>query len=468
MAASAGRRAQAESLRLVRWTRPQRLFLEDDRRLSIWRDGNRVGKSWALAAEIIHRARGRHPFKKTHRPPVRILVVGVSLEQMDPLMEAIWRFLPKGEIDPRNGYDLGRGITGKPPRIVFTSGPGAGSAINFATYRQGGQRIAGGAYHFIACDEPATESMYGELKPRLLTTRGDMRINFTPTPDAPPQGWLRELVDLAVIPEHNYHLNEANVWPEGRASPLLTQAEIDAEVATWLEVERAMRLIGAWEPVVTGRWLTQFSDANVAPFHVRDLPAGATVSIGIDHGAQAGKQAAVLVVTHDGQGERPSVWWADEACSDGYTTPEQDAAACLNMIRRNGLTYDEVDTWVGDRPVGENRWLISKSNKDVLRELARQLGRPVEDCTRISTPRKWSGSVTHGLRLINGLAGRRDDEDRPSFLISPRCVQLIAAAKTFAGDTRDPGKDVLDAARYATEKTVRYRPSWGGARLFHS
>lgn len=467
-AASAGRRSADEALRFVRWTRPQRLFLEDDRRTAIWRDGNRLGKSWALAYEVIARCRGRHPFKRTHPPPIRALIVGHSLEQMEPLMAAIWRFLPKHEIDDRCGFDPGRGITGKPPRIVFTSGPGAGSVVSFATYRQGSQRVAGGAYHFIGCDEPATESMFGELRPRLLTTRGDMRVNFTPTPDAPPQGWLRDLVEAGTIPEHNYHLSEATVWPEGAPRPLLYQAEIDAEASTWLEVERAMRLEGAWEPVVSGRWLTQFSDANVASFATPDLPTGATVGVGVDHGANAGKQAACLIVVDQGRSERPRVWWCDEVVSDGYTTPEQDASAILAMLRRNGLTYDDVDDWVGDRPTGENRWLVSKSNRDLLRELARQVGRPLEECRRIHTPKKWAGSLTHGLRLVNGLCGRRDEQDAPALLVSQRCETLIEACRTFAGDRRDPGKDILDAARYPTERLVKVSPSWSGVRLFHA
>ena len=127
-------------------------MVADTSRLVLWRDGNRLGKSFALAWELIHRCRGTHPFKTTHRPPIRALVISVSLDQIVPLMEAIWMLVPKGELSSKCGFDPGRGITGKPPRLVFESGPGKGSVISFATYRQGSTRIAGGEYQVVVMD----------------------------------------------------------------------------------------------------------------------------------------------------------------------------------------------------------------------------------------------------------------------------------------------------------------------------
>ena len=174
----------------LRLTKCQESFLSDDAPIAIWRDGNQIGKSTALAYDLIERCRGTHPFIKTHRPPIRALVISVSLEQMAPLMEKIWQLTPKDEIDERCGYDPGRGITGKPPRLVFTEGPGKGSTISFATYRQGATRIAGGTYHIVICDEPPPEEMFGEVMPRVMKERGLIRVGLTPTPDMPEQGWL--------------------------------------------------------------------------------------------------------------------------------------------------------------------------------------------------------------------------------------------------------------------------------------
>ncbi len=463
-ARAAERKQRRSAIDYVRLTRPQRLFVSDRRRLVLWRDGNRLGKTFAAAWEIVHRARGTHPYLSTHRPPVKILVVSYSVEQMAPMCEAIWNMLPKDEIDPRNQYDPGRGFTGKPPRIVFVAGPGKGSVITFATYKAGSKKVAGGEYHAIFCDEPPTESMYGELKPRTLSTKGDFRICFTPTPDSPPLGWLRDLIDEGTVHEQNYGLSEANCWPEGAPRPLIAQTDIDEEVATWLEVEREMRLGKSWEPVVTGRWLTRFDDANVLPFDIADLPLGAFVAIGIDHGAEAGKQAAMLLVMENRDTLDARVWYCDETVSDGYTTPEQDAESILAMLRRNDLVYDDVDDWIGDRPTGENKHLVSKSNRDLLRQIARIIRRPVEQCARIHTPQKWAGSVTHGLRLLNGLFGSRTEHGEPRALVhSSKCPNFIQFCRTFRGDRRDPLKDVGDAGRYPVERNVKVR-SWAGGR----
>lgn len=463
MVREGARRGRVTALDFVRLTAPQRAVVSDPRRLTLWRDGNRLGKSYAAAWEIVQRCRGSHPWLPTHAPPIRVLCVSYSIEQMEPLMQCLWSLLPKDEIDPRNNYDPGRGITGKPPRIVFVSGPGKGSIIQFATYKAGSQRVAGGAYHFVVCDEPPTESMYGELKPRVLSTRGSFRLFFTPTPDAPDLGWLRDLVDAGVVSEHNFGLAESNLWPEGAVRPLLFQQEIDDEVATWLEVEREMRLHGAWEPVITGRWLTNFDDTNVAPFTVRDKELrGAFLAVGIDHGAKAGKQAAMLTAMREHDTLHPRVWWIDETQSSGFTDPAQDAAAILGMLRRRGLRYDDVDEWVGDRPTGESRYLVNKSNMEIRRELARLLGRPYEELKRIHTPRKFAGSVTFGLRKLNGLFGMVDDDGRARGQVHPRCAGFRAFCEQFQGDRRDPLKDIGDAGRYPVERNLRAR-SFGGA-----
>jgi len=464
LAREGARRKRDNRLEWARLTPPQRTVASDPRRLTLWRDGNRLGKSFAAAWEIVQRCRGSHPWLRTKRPPLRVLCVSYSLEQMEPLMEALWSLLPKAELDPRNGYDPGRGITGKPPRIVFVEGPGRGSVVQFATYKAGSQRVAGGAYDLVVCDEPPTETMYGELKPRILTTRGTMRLYFTPTPDSPPLGWLRDLVDEGVVAEHNFGLNEANTWPEGAVRPLLYQSEIDSESATWLSVEREMRLRGAWEPVVSGRWLTNFDEANVRPFDVADPElAGAWLAIGIDHGANAGKQAATLLAMKDRATLDARVWWIDEHVSDGFTTPEQDANAILGMLRRHGLQYDDVDDWIGDRPTGDSRYLVSKSNRDLRRQLARLVGRPVEQTDWIHTPKKWAGSVTHGLRLLNGLFGARTEAGSSRGIVHPRCERFRKFCETFQGDRRDPLKDVGDAGRYPVERNVVAR-SWDGPR----
>ena len=468
-ATSGAQKATNRPLDWIRLTGPQRDFVSTSERLALWIDGNRLGKSWGLAFDGVQTARNSHPFLTLPPGPKRCLFASYSWDQMEPLQEKIWQMCPKDEIDPRNGFDEGRGITGKPPRIRFVRGPGKGSVITFATFKAGSQRVAGGAYHWVGSDEPPTEGMYGELKPRILTTRGRYKMTLTPTPEAPPLNWLRELVEKGVVERLNYGLEERHVWPVWPSKsprPLLSQKEIDDEVSTWLAHELEMRLRGAWEPISTDRWVRNFTEENVRSFSVRDLPEGAFVAVGVDHGLQPGKQAAVLVVIWDRGGPRPRVWWRDEVWSEGFTSPEQDARNILEMLRRNGLQYGDVDDWIGDYPTGEHRRLVQKTNKELRRELALVLGVKVEDTKWIVTPKKWDGSVRSGLRQMNGLFGARDPDGKPIALVHERMTRFRKFLDTFKGDRRDPEKDVGDAGRYPVERNVKAQTFGGPSGIY--
>jgi hypothetical protein len=122
--------------------------------------------------------------------------------------------------------------------------------------------------------------------------------------------------------------------------------------------------------------------------------------------------------------------------ADGYTTPEQDADAIAEMLTRWGLKYEDVDEWVGDRSTNANHFEIRKGN---------------------ATPRKWSGSVRHGFRLLNAIMARRDEKhpELSHFVVHPRAQLFATAAQEWSGRKDDAKKDILDAVRYAVERAVR-------------
>ena len=66
-------------------------------------------------------------------------------------------------------------------------------------------------------------------------------------------------------------------------------------------------------------------------------------------------------------------------------------------------------------------------------------------------PKKFSGSMVYGMRLLNTLMERKD------VVISPRASDFSDACKVFAGDKRDPAKDVIDAVRYSIERAVKHK-----------
>jgi len=463
LARRASQRLRRDPMLDLRLTRPQRQWVETTHPRAVWRDGNRLGKSWAQAADIVLFARGMHP-NQTHRGALRIVVASESWAQFVPLQRRLWDLLPRAEIHPKLYFSPGQGIKGfKEPVIPFVSGPAAGTEIILCTYQQGAVRLAGGNYHRAYCDEPPPETFVGELLPRLAQQGGHLRMTFTPTPESPPLEWLRDKVDAwkagkpGGFAEYNHGLTPENVLVHGGPIPVpyMTAAQIEQFAADCLPVERAMRMQGAWDPLSAGRWLTNYGPGC---HHYSPPPVGARLALGIDHGAAAGKQAAVLVAcTQDGT-LAPRVWVMGESLSDGYTTPEQDARAVLAMLADCGVGWDDLDVIVGDRPTGRNRFAVAKSNRDLAQFVAWQLGKKRREVW-IDTPKKWAGSVNHGFRIINAIMGREDD-GRSHFLLAPTCGQLTKAIQSFEGDRRDPHKDILDAARYAIERLVDGSRGW--------
>jgi len=122
------------------------------------------------------------------------------------------------------------------------------------------------------------------------------------------------------------------------------------------------------------------------------------------------------------------------------------------MLHRAGLEVEDVDLWVGDRPA-DARGLVRKSNSILRRHLAVLAGIAYNRFPRITTPRKFDGSVVAGLTMLNSLAAT-DTRGTPHLLVSPRCPELARAFMTFQGHKQDPAKDILDAARYPVERLV--------------
>ena len=403
---------------------------------ALWRDGNQLGKSFALARLIVDVCMGVHPTIKRRR--AKVLVVSVSFEQMAPLMEKIWQLAPKAKLK-FGEFDEGRGFCGKPPRVIFDNG----ATITFATYGQGSTRVAGGTYDLVCMDEPPTEGMYGEVRPRVLKRRGFIRVTMTPTPEMPPQDWYRERVERGMVTEYNFGLSEAILQPPGYPMPWLSQAEIDEYAAGLLEVERGMRVKGDWAAKILGAWMRSFTrERNVQPQDLASL-ARWELAVGADHGTSGKKQAAVLVAARFGATPRPRVRVLAETTSKATTTrPEEDAAAIQEMLRSVGLEIGHVDKWVGDVSTGSWKTGVVKSNaalRDELRRLDPNMRGDIE------RPVKGRGSVAEGVRLLNTLA------DRDHLEVDPRARRFIMACEQFDGDEKHKLKDVLDAGRYATE-----------------
>lgn len=458
--------AAADPIAALRLTNPQDGFLRVQAREALIRGGNKIGKSKTLAAHVVMTCRGTHPYRRRFRGPVRVLVVGESWEQMDGLIELIWELLPKHEIDPKVNFVSGAGITGyKKPHIRFVAGPGKGSIIHFATYQQGAKRIAGGKYHLVVLDEPPPEAVYGECLGRIGSPYfGDLRVGFTPTLETHEDvGYLKDRCAKGKCVDFQVSFGIDAVTPRGSKLldvPWMTPSQVEEVIESYLPIERDMRVHGAWDPAFLGRVIAEYDERH---FGDHRPPPGVEclIAVGVDHGVKVGRQVAVLAACAvDGS----RVWFIDEAVEKERTTSRDDAQAILDMLARNGLTWDKVDYWLGDRAHGGDQYSSGKDNNDLEHEFGILLKVTRKELRRrglqFHQPFKTGGSKWRGSRLLNNLFGL------DQAWVSKRCPNLHRALLAWEGRDDDPEKDKVDAARYIVERLqddralkLRSRPS---------
>lgn len=443
----------------LRWAEWQRGVIASPSPSLVVRGANRVGKTQVLAARFVHTIRGTNPWcPRPWRGPLNALFIGEDITQMMRAggpVETLWSMLPRDEIDPGIYFARGKGIVGsKTPVIPLVSGPGEGTVIMIGTYNQDPQTYAGFKGHLIWADEPLPELTYSELSPRLMDYGGWMQVGFTPVMNMPRQTYMRDLVTAGQFEEHHVVLTPRNTWPEGYARPRYTQEDIDRLVAKWPRIQVALRRDAVWEAVVENRYLSAFDgEQHVKPFVIggrgpHDVPPGAKLYVGVDHGLKPGKQAACLVAVVGGTSQAPRVWWVAEANDEGHSSSRDDARAILRMLAEAGVHPAHVDGWIGDRSTPDGRYLKGKTNKDLrlhLQAEAKLAGTPLPDDMWIETPSKFEGSVYAGADEMNAAFS----EGRG--LVHERCTGLKEAFQTWKGGKTEPSKDRFDGARYPFE-----------------
>jgi len=442
-------RADTRPLDFVRWTPPQKRWLSDPSTVKLLRGGNQCGKTHAQAAETIWRCMGTHPFLETHPVPIEAWMVVYSWEQSLSVQQKVYDLLPKDALMPDVEYTHGRGFRGKTPIIRFKNG----SVLRFKTCSQGTLALASSTIHYCGVDEPPPRSIFGELAARILRTQGVIGLTMTPV-GRNDVGWLRQLVEDGQVSDTPAPLTVENCTVEGGLSPMLTQAQIDEVAARYLPIDRDARLLGAWECANPEACFDAFDEHHIS----EQMPPGGrqlNVCIGIDHGADAGSEFAVLTVV-DRNDEHPRIWVIDEY-SSGAASETVHAAGILEMLTRNGLRWEHVDRIVGDRAYGGKRWGGRMSNSRLIRSFE-QLMKIQPGSLRPSVRTAWKprGSVYVGVGIIHASMVRDN-----CFSIHPRCTNTISSLRNF--DFRDgPHKHAIDSLRYSLEiitKTRLYAPN---------
>jgi hypothetical protein len=373
-------------------------------------------------------------------------------------VRSLWRFLDprafKARIDLSEGSVKGQRL----PILTAIAGPGAGSQIRLGTYEMGALSVQGWTIHRAQLDEPPKQPFYTEVRSRVVTTGGRVRMGFCPTAahmgvDGIALDYVWRLVDDGLIGLIHAPLCVESVTPARGLIrvPTMSKADIEAFAREIPARDRSMRLGLARYPHQEGAYFDAYSTALV-----RDLgiPAG-NLGIGIDHGSKPGRQRASLVVV-TGRGMNAKIHVLRHYRSVGRSDDAADAAGILEMLRATGHTIDDVDFWVGDRAHGGDRNGGKKSNSRLRRAIAQAVGIDVsqrnwfrrlpQPLQRLYPPYKTEGSVWDDAEVLHRAMVRA------GFTLDPSCAEgedsLSQDFLAWQGSSTDPHKDGIDSVRY--------------------
>ena len=459
--------ARARRDPLAYWlpTAPQLSWLKDPARVRLFRAGNQIGKSAAQSYEIVTRLLGRSPYRAVPPAPTTVWLVCHSWSQSQVLQCKIYDMMPPGALHKDCIFTPGKGFSGITPIIRMQNG----SICRIRTTSQAKGRagmlgLESDSVSYIGIDEPCPRDVWGSLSARTLRggtggAMGEIGITMTPLGDVE---YLREMVEKGRISETVAALTVENCTPINprtgqRLRPLVDQKTIDEISGSYLPMDRAARISGAWEiGEIEGRVFDSFDSSMITQ---DPCPQGGEYrfAIGIDHGTQPNTQIAIqcAIDVSDLSTGYPRVWILDEYVS-GMAPAEAHAAAISAMIRRAGLTPEKIHYWHGDTVhSGTGNKSGKMSNSLLNRAFERVLHYPPGRLPfKIITVKKPRGSVYHGCALLHSIMARRD------FFVAPTAKSVIKSLMTWQirhvyskrGD--DPLSHAVDALRYCVVPVI--------------
>ena len=465
----------------LRWTPPQDAWLRLNPRsgVKLFRAGNQaIGKTTAAMQEVDWRATGTHPHYRTRRPPTESWVICSSWSQSVAIQTKFWELCDRSRLtkDTRERFrsDIGWGKDN--PTVLYE----CGSIVRFRTTNQKAKALAGSSVHYIHIDEPTTETVFRELRKRVMRTRGAMGVTLTPvnwdcaylqaevesgSPTSESLGPGLTLTQGGTIDEVHARLVPENLIPLGSGRPLdlydpTSNTLIPMDAAWIAEVRRStpaqwapVILDGEWEAAPEGVFFRNF-DAKKHKIEVGNLnPARGPIrwAIGFDYAAAdrpLGHCAVLCQVQDyiDDRGRtRQRILAVDEVALDGTSSNEHFARDVVSMLERHGKRWSDLAAANGDNPV-TSRW-VKKSNIATMQAIAAELGIPYNALQPRILSAKDDVSSHAAYDASNQWLFERIGAD--AFFVHARCKTLVEGLSTWNYDRKHPLKDIVDACRYS-------------------
>ena len=442
--------ADARPSDYMSWLPSQDAYLRDTAKSKMIRTGNQAqGKTTAALTDLHWHCLGRHEHMPVRAPPVEWWVMCAAWGQSVAIQKKFYE-IAQAELSDRSVFDIKNGFGKNDPVAMYRNG----SIVRFRTSNQASLSLAGATIDGVLWDEPpASARLFEETRKRVLRRQGKVCIAMTPI--GAPVDWLREIVEKGQITDHHHPLTVEALIPVGGTEPLtlddgrpMDQRWIDELVANTMPHEVPVVVHGEWETSITGRLFHSFDET--LHVHGRRPLGEVRICIGVDYGSKVGKQVAVLVAVDD-TGTYPAIWILDEQVSEENSSSADDARGIVSMLARNELTWSQIDHAWGDRIY--IRGATAKANKELMRDVARQLGMPVRALNPVIRTVKRGrgrgrGSVDHGIRWLHQCMVREG-----AFNVSPRAVHMIESISRWQYKD-DSYKDKIDALRYSLQDFI--------------
>jgi len=415
-------------------------FHESQDRKRILLAANKLGKSYAGAAEAWWHLQGWHPCREVPpRGSLGWLLCQDHTTGWPSVSRCLRELEPPGSLHADCKYVEGAGYLYRGAKMLVTAW---GSMLECKSCKQDLMALEGPRVHWAWVDEPPKAGHFHALRARMTFDMGALWMTLTPVNR--PTEWLRAIVEgneEQGDPPAEADWFVQHVELSVRNAPHRTPASIEAQIAETDEWERPQRIYAKWEGLAQGRRMTKFSprllidDETVAALNISK---GDLVRVGIDHGEGIGKQVVSIVARINGRFYLLWQWAATEA----GTGAKETAQAILDGLASWDWTIHHVDRIFGDiNTAGLGVRGAISFNQLVEYELTQLLGLS-QAPRRIESPHKGAGSVRAGESAINALM---DDE---RWLVHEECMPFIRSARYYTG-TEEDLKDPLDSARYA-------------------
>lgn len=390
-----------------------------------------VGKSYAGCAEALWWLTHTHPHRSIPDRPVAGRLVPYSDDSSKEIESKLYELLPKALLHPDCRYHPDRGFRVGNRRMLRLK---SGDSLGIVSQSAGTLAAAGATLDFVWLDEPPEERIYAEAQSRVLVRKGSIWLTLTPV--GRPVGWLKDACERGQI--EDIHVPPT---PENTG---LDSERLETIREMILPSERPQRFKGEWEGATPDRFFGAWSDDFIS----KTLPASEVqIALGVDHGEDAGREAALLVAFDVSDKLRPRAYFLDEYTSAGRTGIEADANGILDMLARWDLGPEAVDAAVGDTNSAGKSEAGYRVNQLLEQRIAVSVGLPpTSPPFKIRPARKGPGSVAYTARLLHSAMVRGDVR------VHPNCERLIQGFRHWRG----PGGNaqnkelshILDAARY--------------------